>query len=283
MPDIFNTNRNYKPGQMPTHTPTTTPVFQSANLHTELQQNNKIQGAFGQYGANIGQSNTNSISGYNSSSNSQTQQNFGNINNNPNPASSSAQGFGANYNQQPNQPFVNNTNQSQPYNNQNRQYQANTQSNYKAITSGTLAGQNGQNGFQSMFQPLNNPNQQGFQQSNHLSTSFDPARDIGYPNNNINISKTPNAPKPIGNTRDKNSPSYLKTLSSQALKREVAQTEVEIQKALLENEKNYKKDLTTIRDLISPSSVSITTGQMSMGTKLVRTKKDRTNLVPIDI
>jgi conjugal transfer ATP-binding protein TraC len=264
MPDIFKNNNSYKPGQMPTHTPTTTPVFQSANLHTELQQNNKVQGAFGQYGANVGQSNTNSVSGFNSNPNHSNQQSFSNFGNNPNPTSASAQGFGANYNQQPNQNFG-----SSPYNYQNQQspnqqFQANNQTNFKGISSGTIAGNNGNNGFQSMFQ-----GQPNYQQ-NPQQQSFDPSRDVGRQNPNQNISKVAAAPRPIGNVRDKNSPSYLKTLSAQALKREVAQTEVEIQKALLDNEKNYKKDLTTIRDLISPSSVSITTGQMQMGTKLVR-------------
>jgi conjugal transfer ATP-binding protein TraC len=269
MPDIFNNNRSYKPGQMPTHTPNTTPVFQSANLHTELQQNNKVQGAFGQYGANVGNSNTNSVSGFNNNPNYQTQP--GGINNNPNPTSASAQGFGANYNQQPNQvfrPSPYGNQRQQPNNNQNQQFQANNQSNFKVITSGTIAGPNNGNGFHSMFQVQGTP--QSYQSNQFQQQSFDPSRDVGRQSSNPNVSKTPNAPRPIVNVRDKNSPSYLKTLSAQALKREVAQTEVEISKALLDNEKNYKKDLTTIRDLISPSSVSITTGQMQMGTKLVR-------------
>jgi conjugal transfer ATP-binding protein TraC len=271
MPDIFN-NKSYKPGQMPTHTPTTTPVFQSANLHTELQQNNKVQGAFGQYGANVGNSNTNSVSGFNNNPNQQPQRGPSPIGNNPNPTSASAQGFGANYNQQANKGYNPNPYLNQNNTNQNQQFQSNNQTNFKVITSGSIAGPNNGNGFQSMFQPNyqqnTNPNSQYNGQQN-----FDPSRDVGKQsanNLNSNISKVPNAPKPIGNVRDKNSPSYLKTLSAQALKHEVAQTEVEIQKALLDNEKNYKKDLTTIRDLISPSSVSISTGQMAMGTKLVR-------------
>jgi conjugal transfer ATP-binding protein TraC len=268
MPEIFKNNNSYKPGQMPTHTPTTTPVFQSSNLHTELQQNNKIQGAFGQYGANVGQSNTNSVSGFNSNPNHSNQQSFGNISNNPNSTSSSAQGFGANYNQQPNPGYTPNPYGNQRPNNANQQFQANNQTNFKGISSGVIAGSNNNNGFASMFQPNNSQqlhNPQYPQQQN-----FNPSRDVWRQNPNLNISKIPSAQRPIGNVRDKNSPSYLKTLSAQALKREVAQTEVEIQKALLDNEKNYKKDLTTIRDLISPSSVSITTGQMQMGTKLVR-------------
>jgi conjugal transfer ATP-binding protein TraC len=268
MPDIFNTNSSYKPGQMPTHTPTTTPVFQSANLHTELQQNNKVQGAFGQYGANVGNANLNSASQFNSNPNHNQQSNFGSIGNNPNPTSASAQGFGTNYNQQSSQPYHSNPYANQQQTNANQQFQTNNQSNFKVITSGTIAGPNNGNGFQSMFQAQ--APQQGYNQNQYPQQSFDPARDVGRQDPNSNLSKVPNAPKPIGNVRDKNSPSYLKTLSAQALKREVAQTEVEIQKALLDNEKNYKKDLTTIRDLISPSSVSITTGQMQMGTKLVR-------------
>jgi conjugal transfer ATP-binding protein TraC len=268
MPDIFNTNSSYKPGQMPTHTPTTTPVFQSANLHTELQQNNKVQGAFGQYGANVGNANLNSASQFNSNPNHNQQSNFGSIGNNPNPTSASAQGFGANYNQQSNQPYHSNPYSNQQQTNANQKFQTNNQSNFKVITSGTIAGPNNDNGFQSMFQAQ--APQQGRNPNQYPQQTFDPARDVGRQDPNSNLSKVPNAPKPIGNVRDKNSPSYLKTLSSQALKREVAQTEVEIQKALLDNEKNYKKDLTTIRDLISPSSVSITTGQMQMGTKLVR-------------
>jgi conjugal transfer ATP-binding protein TraC len=286
MPDIFNNTKSYKPGQMPTHTPTTAPVFQSSNLHTEMQQNNKVQGAFGQYGTNIGQSNTNSASGFNSNPNANPNQNFGQIGNNPNANSHSAQGFGANFNQAPpnqsNNPYSQTQPNSSPYNNsksQNSQFQANNQINFKAINSGTLSGQNGENGFQSAFQV--NGQTHNTQNLQYSGQTFDPSNDIGKnlnqnPNSfnqqfqgNETISKVQNAPRP-GSVKDKNSPSYLKTLSAQALKREVAQTEVEISKALLDNEKNYRKDITTIRDLISPSSVSVTTGQLSMGTKLVR-------------
>jgi conjugal transfer ATP-binding protein TraC len=270
MPDIFNNNNSYKPGQMPTHVPTTAPVFQSANLHTELQQNNKVQGAFGQYGNNMGQATTNSATNFGANPNIPViGGNPGSgIVNNPNPTSASAQGFGANYNQPQNNGY-NPYTQSQPnqsqYNNPNPAFQTKNQPGYKVITSGTLAGQNGGQAFQSSFQSAN-PNQPG--QYQRTQPGFDPSRDVG--NMNQPMTKNPNAPVAMGSVRDKNSPSYLKTLSAQALKREVAQTEVEISKALLDNEKNYKKDITTIRDLISPSSVSVTTGQMSMGTKLVR-------------
>jgi conjugal transfer ATP-binding protein TraC len=262
MPDIFNNNSSYKPGQMPTHVPTTTPVFQSASLHSELQQNNKVQGAFGQYGGNMGQVTTNSSSNFGANPNIPVIGGGAGagITNNPNPTSASAQGFGANYNQ-PN-PYAQNAGNYMPQGNpQQQQFQANNASNFRTMNSGTLAGQNGPNGFQSSFQPY--AGQANFPQQ----VPFDPSKDVGNYNRPIQNTQ---APRPAGNIRDKNSPSYLKTLSAQALKREVAQTEVEISKALLDNEKNYKKDITTIRDLISPSSVSVTTGQLQMGTKLVR-------------
>jgi conjugal transfer ATP-binding protein TraC len=265
MPDIFNNNKGYTPGQMPTHTPTTTPVFQSASLHQELQENNKVQGAFGQYGANIGQATHGSPSSFGGNVGIPTvgSGKGEGISNNPNPTSVSAQGFGANYNQQ--HTYAQTPGNYIPQGNpQQQQFQANNANHFKTMNSGTLAGQNGANGFQSSFQPYQG--QSNFPQQNN---QFDPSRDVG--NYNRPIQKTqPIAQQSNGGVRDKNSPSYLKTLSAQALKREVAQTEVEISKALLENEKNYKKDLTTIRDLISPSSVSVTTGQMQMGTKLVR-------------
>ena len=69
---------------------------------------------------------------------------------------------------------------------------------------------------------------------------------------------------------DKDSPSYLATLSAAELRKDVVTTEIAIEKSLLESEKNYKKDVSTIRDLISPSSVAITGGKLELGTKLVR-------------
>jgi type IV secretory pathway VirB4 component len=45
---------------------------------------------------------------------------------------------------------------------------------------------------------------------------------------------------------------------------------VEIQKTLIESEKAYRQGVSTIRDLIAPSSVKITTGNLEIGTKLAR-------------
>jgi conjugal transfer ATP-binding protein TraC len=70
---------------------------------------------------------------------------------------------------------------------------------------------------------------------------------------------------------NKNDPNYLRTLNPAELRREVIQTEIEIQKTLIESEKAYREGVSTIRDLIAPSSVKIATGGLEMGTKQVRT------------
>jgi conjugal transfer ATP-binding protein TraC len=69
---------------------------------------------------------------------------------------------------------------------------------------------------------------------------------------------------------DKNSPKYLKTLTPSQLRQEVIKTEIEIQKTLIESEKAYREGISTIKDLIAPSSVKITGKYMELGTKIVR-------------
>jgi len=69
---------------------------------------------------------------------------------------------------------------------------------------------------------------------------------------------------------DKNSPDYLRSLDKEALRREVINTQIEIQKTLVENEKTYREGVSTIRDLIAPSGIDVKTGYMQVGTKLVR-------------
>jgi conjugal transfer ATP-binding protein TraC len=69
---------------------------------------------------------------------------------------------------------------------------------------------------------------------------------------------------------DPNSREYLMTLNPTDLRKEVIKTEIEIQKTLIESEKAYREGISTIRDLIAPSSVKITTGQLELGTKIVR-------------
>jgi conjugal transfer ATP-binding protein TraC len=70
---------------------------------------------------------------------------------------------------------------------------------------------------------------------------------------------------------DKNSVEYLRKLSPAELRKEVIDTEIEIQKTLIESEKAYREGVTTIRDLIAPSSLKVTSGSLEIGTKLIRT------------
>lgn len=69
---------------------------------------------------------------------------------------------------------------------------------------------------------------------------------------------------------DKNSTAYLSRLSSSQLRKEVVQTEIDIQKKLIESDKAYREGISTIRDLIAPSSIKIQTGNIELGTKLTR-------------
>ncbi len=69
---------------------------------------------------------------------------------------------------------------------------------------------------------------------------------------------------------DRNSPDFLKQLSPADLRREVIQTEIDIQKTLIDTEKAYREGVSTIRDLISPSAVKINTGYIEIGTKICR-------------
>jgi len=62
----------------------------------------------------------------------------------------------------------------------------------------------------------------------------------------------------------------LRKMNATQLRKEVIKEEVEIQKALIEREKEYRKGVSTIRDLVSPSAVSITNGYIELGTKFVR-------------
>jgi conjugal transfer ATP-binding protein TraC len=63
----------------------------------------------------------------------------------------------------------------------------------------------------------------------------------------------------------------LKKMSTVELKREVLNSQIEIQKTLLESEKVYREGIATIKDLIAPSAISIKTSYMEIGTKLSRT------------
>jgi len=79
-----------------------------------------------------------------------------------------------------------------------------------------------------------------------------------------------NSQRPGPQNPNPNSIDYLSRLNPNQLRKEVIKTEIEIQKTLIESEKAYREGISTIRDLISPSSVKITTGQLELGTKIVR-------------
>ena len=288
MPDPLNTNlansRNFSAGQpapMPTYSPTNQPVFQSQNMSNQLQENNKVVGAFGQYGNNMGKVDSSALK--NLASHSPNP----NLNsNNPSSAVSSGAGFGS----------ISGSAGTPIFNfGGNRQINQNANQN---TSQSTLNSTNILNSEADTFKSFFDKSEaQKTQETNDIAVAsqiknngiIKPINFAQKPVNEVKefrVEKKPTQeiktkPKSGGGwfgggnkdkkpKLDKNTPAYLQTLSPQELKREVVQTEIEIQRALLENEKNYKKDLTTIRDLISPSSVSIATGQLGLGTKLVR-------------
>jgi conjugal transfer ATP-binding protein TraC len=62
----------------------------------------------------------------------------------------------------------------------------------------------------------------------------------------------------------------FKKMDTVALRREVLNTQIEIQKSLLESEKIYREGISTIKDLIAPSAINIKSAYMEIGTKLSR-------------
>ena len=62
----------------------------------------------------------------------------------------------------------------------------------------------------------------------------------------------------------------IKTLDTSALKKDVLETQIEIQTSLLESEKVYREGITTIKDLIAPAGVNVKTSLLEIGTKLSR-------------
>jgi conjugal transfer ATP-binding protein TraC len=76
-----------------------------------------------------------------------------------------------------------------------------------------------------------------------------------------------NPPKAV----DKNNPEYLRRLTTDQLRKEIIQTEIDVQKTLIQTEKAYREGIATIKDLIAPSSIKVTTGSLEIGTKHIRT------------
>ena len=183
-----------------------------------------------------------------------------------------------------------NTNQNTPNFGQN-QFSNNSQNR-----------QNSQNNFQPNFQPSQNPNSTQ-NQTLPISNSqgqFNPNQNsiqtLSIAQNPQNTQTVPNQgqiPNPnlqpkaksgglfglfgkreekvvVQQVLSKDSVEYLKQLSPSDLRKEVIKTEIEIQKALIENERAYRDGISTVRDLISPSGVKITHGYLELNTKLTR-------------
>jgi conjugal transfer ATP-binding protein TraC len=70
---------------------------------------------------------------------------------------------------------------------------------------------------------------------------------------------------------DPNDPRYLASLTKDKLRKEVIQNQIEVERSLIQNQKEYAKGVNTIRDLIAPSAVKIFSNKMQVGTKFTRT------------
>ncbi|GAB4146461.1 MAG: hypothetical protein OHK0017_06960 [Patescibacteria group bacterium] len=296
------------------------PATQGMALHTELQQNNKVVGAYGQWNQggsnsssqtaspNATQTRASNIPGV-ANLNTQTFRPVGQTMNNTAPGATNPAQFNGGSAPaapipQPNPSQPTTFYPSQPAMGQFSQAPAvpgqAPQSTNPVLNSSPAPQQYAPN-YSSSFQPnqaamrgpttprpLNpgvNPNL-GNQPSNAFPAQpqAQPGRPGSNPANN-NKRKSNNllgilfgpsqpaaaqGPRPQLPKLDPNSREYLETLNPNQLRQEVIKTEVEIQKTLIETEKAYREGVTTIRDLISPSSVNITTSMLEIGTKVIR-------------
>lgn len=72
-------------------------------------------------------------------------------------------------------------------------------------------------------------------------------------------------------TVNKDDPEYLKTLTREQLRREVIETQIDVERKLIETQKKLAEGISTIRDLIAPSAVKVSTNKLQVGTKFIRT------------
>ncbi len=107
--------------------------------------------------------------------------------------------------------------------------------------------------------------------NNYISSQNRPqTQNRPYPPVNPTIKPVYQPIQPAKTQIDRNSPEYLRTLTADQLRREVIQTEIEIQKALIESEKIYRKNVSTVLDLIAPSAIDVSTSYLLNGTKYAR-------------
>ena len=83
----------------------------------------------------------------------------------------------------------------------------------------------------------------------------------------------PGGPASLRGNGPQNAPQQpqLSQLNAQQLRKEVIKTEIDIQKTLIESEKSYREGVSTVRDLIAPSAVKISSTVLEIGSKFVRT------------
>jgi conjugal transfer ATP-binding protein TraC len=230
-----------KPYIRPSIQNNTAPVYQTPNLGQNLQQNSQVRGAYGQWGNNPNQT-YNQIPSPQNISNPQNQNPANNL---PNPATN------------PNIPPNNNA----PIGFYGQPQNQNIRSGYAPI---------GAFRQPPNINPQINPNQ-NFQ--NRPPAQF--SQNGNVVGNPFFVGQRPSVNQSVyydQNLAQKEMKQleYLQKTSPTALRKMAIKEQVAIQRTLLQAEKEYRKGVSTIRDLIAPSSVKITTGYMELGTKLVR-------------
>lgn len=70
---------------------------------------------------------------------------------------------------------------------------------------------------------------------------------------------------------NKDDPNYLRSLTREQLRKEVIETQIEVERKLIETQKKLAEGINTVRDLIAPSAVKVNTNKLQIGTKFVRT------------
>lgn len=116
-----------------------------------------------------------------------------------------------------------------------------------------------------------NPQQQypqGYPQAGQQNNNQIPRQTSPGPGQN----RRPQAPgQPQGQPQNNKKLPNLNELSPQQLRKEVLKTEIEIQRTLIDSEKAYREGVSTVRDLIAPASIKISSSVMEIGAKFVRT------------
>ena len=263
----------------PLYQSNTQPAVASMNLGDELRQNTTTVGAFGNWGQKPNSFNQPPQAGGSPYNNTFQNNNF---NSNPNLSNNPANS-GYSFNQPANtvvqpQANFNNQNPKSTPNNQNSGMKLSASVKQKYNSAAPISHKN-----QIQFNPnIFNPNQSNQGQfSQNIPHQGQNNRQAFFPNNQFPpsnnmmprpvIMRQPLPPRPkVSIQPSKKEVDILRKMSPADLRKEVIKQEVEIQKKLIESEKEYRKGVSTIRDLVSPSSVKITGGYMELGTKFVR-------------